>query len=52
MSTSHSLTTIEPMMPATTNGMLTTASNERSRSPDIDRNLCVTLDDRGKLAGN
>lgn len=48
MSTSHVLSAIEPLIPNATNGLLTPSSNQQSRSPDIDRNLSVSLDDRGR----
>lgn len=49
MSSSHALSTIEPLIPSSTTTLLTPTSNERSHSPDTDRNLCVMLDDRGKV---
>lgn len=50
MSSTHTLSTIES--PSTANGLLATTSNERSHSPETDRNLCVSLDDRGKFNCN
>lgn len=46
MSNSHAL---EPLIPSSTSNLLTPTSSERSHSPDTDRNLCVMLDDRGKV---
>lgn len=48
MSSSHAISTIEPLIPSSSNSLLTSTSNDRSHSPDTDRNLCVMLDDRGK----
>lgn len=51
MSTSNSMSSLEPLIPSTTNGLYTSSSGgDRSHSPDNDRNLCVTLDDRGNNA--
>lgn len=50
MSNSHALTTLEPLIPNSSNSLLApTSNNERSHSPDTDRNLCVMLDDRGNV---
>ncbi|XP_031641230.1 T-related protein [Contarinia nasturtii] len=46
MSSSHTMSTIEPLIPSSSNSLLTSTSSDRSRSPDTDRNLCVMLDDR------
>lgn len=48
MSASHILSTIEPLIPNTSNGIINSSNNQQQRhSPDIDSNLRVTLDDRG-----
>lgn len=53
MSNSHALTTLEPLIPNSSNSLLApTSNNERSHSPDTDRNLCVMLDDRGNVYQN
>lgn len=49
MSGSHGLSTIEPLIPSSSNSLLTPTSGDRSHSPEADRNLCVMLDDRGKI---
>lgn len=53
MSNSNSISPLESSIPNSTNGLFTTTNNgDRTHSPDNDRNLSVTLDDRGKLIHN
>lgn len=50
MSNSNSISPLESSIPNSTNGLFTATNNgDRSHSPDNDRNLSVTLDDRGNL---
>lgn len=47
MATSHILSAIEPLVPNTTNDISTLSHQSMSnRSPEIDRNVNVSLDDR------
>lgn len=48
MSASHVMSSIEPLIPNTSNGLITSSNSQHQRrSPAIDSNLSVTLDDRG-----
>lgn len=48
MATSHILSAIEPIVTGSTSSTSNSQScqNDTNRSPDLDRNLHVTLDDR------